>query len=204
MGWRDGRQCDERDTVFDWTQKTSLRERSFSVVVGIKGRALLAIFPACGPGQLAEWPEALGLCSLECPCVASLAGRVLKYLSQTEIDIGELNSEKRKLKAKGGWDLCIPICSGQPLNISLAPPSAAGARCFGCEQFWLFTHQCASLAARSSSFWGFAEVRCKVASGGKKSKSTVGWAGLGWVGLVVGGAGFLSHCQGSNKIGERS
>lgn len=88
-----------RDTVFDWTQRTSLRVRSFSVAVG---RVLLAIFPVCDPGQLAEWPEALGLHSLERSCVASLAGGVLKYLSQTEIDIGELNSEKRKLKAKGG------------------------------------------------------------------------------------------------------
>lgn len=114
------------DPAFDWTQRTSLRERSFPVTVGIQGRAILAIFPACGPGRLAEWPEALGLRSLERPCVASLAGGVLKYLSQTEIDIGELNSEERKLKAKGGWDLCIPVCRGQPLNISLARLSAEG------------------------------------------------------------------------------
>lgn len=70
--------------VFDWTQRTSQRERSFPGAVGMQDRALPRIFPVWGPGWMAEWSEALGLGSLERPTrVASLAGRVLKYLSQT-------------------------------------------------------------------------------------------------------------------------
>lgn len=53
--------------AFDWTQRTSQRERYFPEAVGMQDRALLGIFPVWGPGWLAEWSEALGLGSLEHP-----------------------------------------------------------------------------------------------------------------------------------------
>ena len=93
------------DKVFDWTLKASQRKETFAAAMGIKdtgcvpaepswGNILLGESSLVGP-HVAGWvARGSGTISKEHSHDACLAGKALKYLFQTEIDVGELNSQR--------------------------------------------------------------------------------------------------------------